>query len=193
VAGLKHVFVLAIAVLASAIVVYFALAPYVEQPSSVCSYNEPPADLNLPKVSPELQNGVQAPLFNATDIDGGKVVLSGLSGHVVVVNFMGTWCQACTWETGRLVDIYNTYHNRGLEMLSISVEPDNSTAKISEFRYGYCAKWQFILDNKGLVSLYKVENLPTTYIIDQSGHIVYGHVGIIDAQEMSSEIKRRLN
>ncbi len=135
---------------------------------------------------------MEAPLFNATDIDGGKVVLSGLRGRVVVVNFMGTWCQACTWETGRLVDIYNTYHNRGLEMLSISVEPDNSTAKISEFRSGYCAKWQFILDNKGLVSLYKVENLPTTYIIDQSGQIVYGHVGIIDAQEMSSEIKRLL-
>ncbi len=181
-----------IAVLA-AILVYFALVPYVERPSFACTYSEPPADLNLPKVSPELQNGVQAPLFNATDIDGGKVVLSSLRGHVVVVNFMGTWCQACTWETGRLVDIFNTYHNRDLKMLSISVEPDNSTSKIGEFRSEYCANWQFILDNKGLVSLYKVENLPTTYVIDQSGHIVYGHVGIIDVQEMSSEIEHILN
>jgi peroxiredoxin len=120
------------------------------------------------------------------------VALSSLRGRVVVVNFMGTWCQACIWETGRLVDLYNTYHNRGLEMLSISVEPDNSTSKIRAFRSEYCTTWPYILDDKGLVSLYKVENLPTTYIIDQSGRIVYGHVGIIDTSDLSSEIKQLL-
>ncbi|MCL4437064.1 MAG: TlpA family protein disulfide reductase [Thaumarchaeota archaeon] len=192
-AELKHVFVLGMVAVLAAVLVYFVLAPYAEQPVSACNFSEPPADLNLPKVSPELQNGMQAPLFNATDIDGGKVVLSSFRGQVVVVNFMGTWCQACVWEAGRLVGVYNTYSNRGLKMLSISVEPDNSTAKVREFRSKYCTGWQFILDNKGLVTLYKAENLPTTYVIDRSGYIVYGHVGIIDTQELSSEINRLLN
>ncbi|MFQ6134460.1 MAG: peroxiredoxin family protein [Nitrososphaerales archaeon] len=164
------------------------LSSYNKDPFSVCASSNPPPSLDLPTLTSAFSKGDRAPEFTATDIDGNTIPLADLQGKVVVLNFMATWCQSCVWEAGRLVEVYNKYQGQDVVLLSIDIEPDGSLGNLLDFKSEYCADWTFVLDDGDLMSLYEVANLPTTYVIDKSGNIAYGHVGLIDVQEISNTI-----
>ncbi len=99
---------------------------------------------------------------------------------------MATWCQSCVWEMGDLIELHNTYSNKDIVFLSVAIEPVGTVQDVIEFKSKYCAEWVYALDDGSLFSSYKVQVLPTTYVIDESGTITYGRVGIIDRQELSN-------
>ncbi len=134
---------------------------------------------------PPLPNGKQAPDFNLTDTDGNAVTLTDLRGKTVILNFMATWCQQCIWETSDLVELHSMYSNNNTLFLSIAIEPFGTVQDVIEFKSQYCAEWSYALDDKNTFTSYNVNVLPTTYIIDPSSTIAYGHVGILDKTEFS--------
>ena len=78
------------------------------------------------KPAPELK----LPLF-----DGGEVVLSGLSGKPVVINFWASWCPPCRWEAKGLEDTWRTYKNEGVVFIGVNVQDAeaNATRFLSDF------------------------------------------------------------
>lgn len=128
--------------------------------------------------------GQPAPAIDTQDIDGQKVSLSQLSknGKVVLVNFWATWCQPCASETPQLNDLHDRYHDKGLEILGVSVDPrrqgeslDSARSAVRQFLIDYLVPWTAILNGQGdqdFATQYGVSEIPANFLIDQNGKIV---------------------
>jgi cytochrome c biogenesis protein CcmG, thiol:disulfide interchange protein DsbE len=66
--------------------------------------------------------GQSAQALIVTTLDGKTVDLASLRGKVVLVNYWATWCAPCREEMPTLSAFYRAYHERGLEMIGISVD-----------------------------------------------------------------------
>lgn len=144
---------------------------------------------------PTGQNSTQrhmAPDFTLADADGNAVKLSDLHGKVVLLNFWATWCGPCSLEIPWFVDFEQQYRARGLEVVGVSMDEDGwKVVKpyIKEHRINY----RILMGNDSVGQLYGgVDSLPTTFIIDQGGHVAYTHVGLASKNEYLDELQKLL-
>jgi cytochrome c biogenesis protein CcdA/PKD repeat protein/thiol-disulfide isomerase/thioredoxin len=128
-----------------------------------------------------------APEFALTDIDGNTFSLSDFHGRVVMVEFFTSWCGRCIDEIPHLKEVQNEYDSK-LEILSISVEDDDTNTILRQFRDQYQIPWIVAKDTAGLRSRYNITAYPTLYIIDSEGYIRYHHIGKVEASTLIHEI-----
>ena len=64
---------------------------------------------------------MQAPDFSAPNPEGEQITLSKIKGKVTIVDFWASWCKPCRIENPNLVKLYDTYHSKGLEIISVSL------------------------------------------------------------------------
>jgi len=73
----------------------------------------------------------QAPDFKLrSPMDGKEISLSDKRGQVVVVNFWATWCAPCMAEMPHLQQMYIDLKDKGLEVISISIDDARDRSKI---------------------------------------------------------------
>lgn len=120
-----------------------------------------------------------APDFSGSTLDGRTVTLADFRGQKqVVVAFWASWCGPCRLEMPELTKFYKRYHNQSsdFEFLAVSIDDDAKDAEA----YANTAKLQFpvILDTRQrMADSYGVESIPTMFIIDKNGKVIYGHSG----------------
>lgn len=138
--------------------------------------------------------GHDAPAFRLPQADGADAVsLSGLNGRVVLVYFWSTWCGACRMATPNLTRLERTYGSRGLSVVAISDDP------LDELRRSASSSgltFPLLHDLGGKVATeYWVSAVPTFFLIDQQGDVVFATEGWDPTQgrAMEAEIQRRLS
>jgi len=63
------------------------------------------------------KRGVRAPEIDLPALAGGRVKLSTLRGHPVVVSYWNSWCPPCRTEFPELVRVQKLYDSVGLRVL----------------------------------------------------------------------------
>ena len=117
--------------------------------------------------------------FTLSALDGREVSLSDYRGEVVLVNFWATWCAPCQVEMPELQKIYAELGDRGLEILSVSVDDSRSKSKVGPLVSSKGYTFPVLLDTETeVVSRYNAQRvLPYTVIFDRSGEIAHRHLG----------------
>jgi peroxiredoxin len=119
------------------------------------------------------QAGGEPPDFSAKDITGQVIKLSELKGKIVLLDFWATWCPPCRVEIPNLLEIYRQFKNDNFVLISISLDRDISLAR--QFVKEKEMNWLHIIDREAsnsIASLYEIEYIPATFIIDGKGKIV---------------------
>ncbi len=118
-----------------------------------------------------------APSFELESLSGGRVNLSDYRGKVVFINFWATWCSTCEVEMPSMEKLYQRFKDHGFEMLTISVDKDQSL--IEPFMKKYNLTFPVLLDPESVVAKknYKTTGVPETFIVNQEGLIVYKKIG----------------
>jgi peroxiredoxin len=126
--------------------------------------------------------GEKAPDFTGRTLTGKNIKLSELRGRVVLINFWGTWCAPCKEELPYFNRLYGKYKNIGLEILAVNVDKVRSQAVGMSGAMGLT--FPVILDPAGdLSDLYRIRNMPTTFVVGKDGRIRYLHWGFGSAND----------
>jgi thiol-disulfide isomerase/thioredoxin len=114
-------------------------------------------------------------------INGGdRIRLSDLAGNVVVLNFWASWCGPCRREAPGLQGTWEAYTHRGVRFLGVDHRDDQAAARAYEGEFGIT--YPSVYDPAGELAFdYELVGLPTTFIIDRSGRIVFRFTGYTDA------------
>lgn len=130
-----------------------------------------------------------APALQLQDTQGNTHKLSGYRGQVVLLNFWATWCPPCVKEMPSLQRLWQLVHQEDIEVLAVNIgEP---TEVVAEFLQQYLLDFPVLLDTEATVAdVWKVQGLPTTFIVDPEGQLVYRAMG--DREWDDPEILARL-
>lgn len=138
---------------------------------------------------PLLANGTAAPDFTAYAPGGKAVKLSDFKGKVVLVDFWATWCGPCKVTMPNMEKIHKKFGAQGLVVLGVCVW--DTQAKFDQWQTSPEVKTSYlkIFDPAGrdpqniAKAKYSVSGIPTFYLVDKDGKILYSGVGSGPATE----------
>jgi peroxiredoxin len=120
-----------------------------------------------------------APDFSALTLDGRTVSLADFRGQKkVVVSFWASWCGPCRLEMPSLIQFYKTNHRdtSDFEILAVSIDEDPKAA--ADFATAMKLNFPVLVDpDKKIANAYQVEGIPTMFVIDKDGKVIYGRAG----------------
>ena len=122
-----------------------------------------------------------APTFALLGLDGNKVNLTDLKGKVVVVDFWATWCGPCVASFPGMQKMVNKYkENPDVKFIFIDTweQGENKKKNAADFIEKNKYNFQVLLDEDNkVIEQYKVEGIPTKFVIDKNGMIRFKSVG----------------
>ena len=117
-----------------------------------------------------------APDFALLDLDGNRHRLSDYRGEVVIINFWATWCPPCRAEMPSMQRAWTQLEGEGVRMLGIDVGENEQT--VFQFTGSYPVEFPLLLDEaSAVIEQWPVRGLPTTFVVDTRGRIVYQAIG----------------
>ena len=142
----------------------------------------------------KIKIGMQAPDFTAPNPQGNPITLSAIKGKVTIVDFWASWCKPCRIENPNLVKLYDKYHSKGLEIISVSLERGNQKAfwieaiKKDQLNWHNVSNLKFWQDP--IAQAYSVNSIPATFILDENGTVVAER---LRGAELEAKIKKMLD
>ncbi len=118
----------------------------------------------------------EASNFTLMSAHGSDISLSDYEGKFVLLNFWATWCPPCVKEMPALNGLHNKLNGaNGLEVVGVHVGPALATVK--QFLKNRSVDFDILIDKNMSLSSWEVSGLPTTFLIDPSGKLIYKAVG----------------
>lgn len=126
----------------------------------------------------EVKAQPQAKDFFLEDMDGKKRRLSDSRGKVVLVNFWATWCPPCRREMPSIERLSHAFKGKNFEILAVNVAEDLDTVFSFTGTLDPVPTFPIVFDtDSSVLKAWPVMGLPTSFILDKQGRIVYRAVG----------------
>ncbi|MGE0351810.1 MAG: peroxiredoxin family protein [Gemmatimonadales bacterium] len=154
--------------------------------------------------------------FSFPDLNGNLVSESDprFKGKVVLVDVFGSWCPTCHDAAPALVDLWNKFHGRGLEIVGLAYEVTGDSAvdarQVRRYRDKFGIRFPLLLaginDTEAaaatLPQLAGFTSFPTTIFIGRDGKVKRIHAGFYGpatgaqherlVRQMEDEVERLL-
>ncbi|ASS85862.1 alkyl hydroperoxide reductase [Geobacillus lituanicus] len=131
--------------------------------------------------------GQTAPDLTLPTLGGKAVRLSDLRGKAVVLNFWTSWCPPCKKEMPELEAFYKQ-HGREVMLLAVHLTTQDTLDNAERFAKDKKLTLPVALDVRGeALHRYRIQTIPTTYIIDPNGVIRRKIVGPVTAKRLEQE------
>lgn len=118
--------------------------------------------------------GSVAPDFTQDSPEGKPISLSSLRGKVVLIDFWASWCRPCRMENPNVLKVYNKYHNKGFEILGVSLDKSKDAWTGAIKQDGL--PWKHVSDlqfwNNAVAQQYGVSAIPYTVLVDREGKVL---------------------
>lgn len=114
--------------------------------------------------------------FDSKTVDGKDIRFSELveKGKVTLLDFWASWCIPCIQESKELKELYKTYHGKGFNIVSVSLDTDKQ--KWLHAIQKHELPWTHISTLKGFKDPgaieYAVQAIPYIILIDRNGNII---------------------
>jgi len=129
--------------------------------------------------------------FTVADIKGDSIKLSSLKGKVLILDFWASWCGPCRFSNKHLVKLYNKYKDKGLEILSVSLDEEVNDWKKAVTKDKIT--WVQGIDRGGWDALaaikWQVDALPSSFVVDKNGDVVAIN---LEKEDLEKKIKELL-
>ena len=125
--------------------------------------------------------GKAAPDLKMETVNGkGSITLDSLSGKIAVVDFWATWCGPCKQSFPKLEELAKQNSGK-VQVIGISV--DDKSDGVADFAKANGATFPIGWDDGHTIAgRWKVDTMPTTYILDSTGKVRYIHAGYKDGE-----------
>jgi peroxiredoxin len=124
--------------------------------------------------------GSKAPEFSGPTPDGQTIALKDVLGKVTIIDFWAAWCGPCRKENPNVVNVYNKYHEKGLEIIGVSLDGNNrqkdpklawlDAIEKDNLTWYQVSNLQYF--NDPIAKMYNINSIPATFILDAEGKIV---------------------
>ncbi len=120
--------------------------------------------------------GGEAPNFTAPTPTGAMLTLKDVLGEYTIIDFWASWRKPCRAENPNVVRVYNKYHDKGLNIISVSLDKATQkehwikaieTDKMDWYHVSNLKSWQ-----DPIAKQYNVRSIPTTFLLDKDGKII---------------------
>lgn len=111
-------------------------------------------------------------------LDGTKLDWASYKGKVVLVDYWATWCGPCRAEIPNVLENYLKYHDKGFEVIGISLDEERSEAEeyVKQTNIPWPSLFEESTGESGwqnpMAVKYGITAIPTVILIDQQGKVV---------------------
>jgi thiol-disulfide isomerase/thioredoxin len=129
--------------------------------------DSPPLGVFIPQSPPQ-----PAPAIDFTDAKGRSFNLSDFAGKLVLVNLWATWCAPCRHEMPSLEQLQTRLGDK-ITILAIS-EDSRGEKVVAPFvaELGLTAVKTYLDPGSAVSQAFKVDGLPTSFLIDRNGRVL---------------------
>ncbi len=138
--------------------------------------NEPVADTTVETTEPATETKTTYTDISLPGPQGQTVKVSDYVGknRLVMIDFWASWCGPCMGEMPYVVKAYEMFHDKGLEIVGVSLDKDKASWLAAIEQTGQ--KWPQMSDLKGWncagAQIYGIQSIPANVLIDSHGKIV---------------------
>lgn len=137
------------------------------------------------------QEGMSAPEFSASKLDGKLVRFTDLKGKVIVLNFWFIGCPVCFSEMPKLNALAAKFAgNKDVAFIAMTADPADSVKKfLAREKFDY----QPIADAKAALDMFGFSGYPKNIVIGKDGKIVYWRSTVRAWDKFDSVIQAELD
>lgn len=122
----------------------------------------------------EVNVGDKAPDFSAPNPNDIAVSLNTSLGKLTVLDFWASWCGPCRVDSPNLVKVYNTYKDKGLAIVGISLDQQKESWKkaidndqLDWTHVSHLKRW-----DDPIAAIYGVRSIPQLFLLDENGVVI---------------------
>lgn len=139
----------------------------------------------LHRYAPTLALSAKAPLEDKILTLGGSLVPLSSLKKPVLINFFATWCEPCQREMPALSRLAQKYRER---ITFVGAAVNSSKADILSMKSSIGLSYVIGQADEETVKHWQAQVLPTTYLINAAGNIVWAHAGVVSEEELERNI-----
>ncbi len=138
-------------------------------------------------------SGPVAPPVSGSTLTGGKLSLAAYRGHVVVLNFWGSWCAPCRAEAPALAALARRFQPAGVRFVGVDIRDNAAAARA--FLHDFGITYPSFSDPGDMIALafrstVPPAGIPTTLVVGRSGRIGARIVGQASQAGLAGIIQR---